>query len=178
MNNPWKVNSLQAFHEIFLKCPECAFTTKEEACFKDHAVKNHPLSLVLFGRSKEATNRQLEDDFGFDLDDDSPEIFFSGTVEPMQEGPHHMRPQSQPMRPTQMGSHQMKPQQMGPQQTGPHQMGPPHMGPQQMGPHDMRPQTHPMRPTHGGVKTRQRRCDTTLVLHKGGATKRSISHTD
>ena len=84
MNNPWKVDSVQAFNEIFLKCPECAFTTKEEACFRDHAVKNHPLSVVLYGRSKEATNRQMEDDFGFDLDEDSPEIFFSGNVEPMQ----------------------------------------------------------------------------------------------
>ena len=150
MNNPWKVNSLQAFHEIFLKCPECAFNTKEEAFFRDHAIKNHPLSLVLFGKSKEATNRQLEDDFGFDLDDDCPEIFFSGNVEPMQEGFYPMRPQTQPVRPTQMGSHQMKPQQMGPQQTGPHQMGPPQMGPQQMGPHHMRPQTQPMRPTQIG----------------------------
>ena len=84
MNNPWQVDSVQAFNEIYLKCPECAFTTKEKTCFRDHAVKNHPLSVVLFGRSKEATNLQMEDEFGFDLDDDSPEIFFSGNVEPMQ----------------------------------------------------------------------------------------------
>ena len=82
MNNPWQVDSVQAFHEIYLKCPECAFTTKEETCFRDHAVKNHPLSSMLFGRSKEATNRQMEDDFGFDLDEGSPEIFFSGNVKP------------------------------------------------------------------------------------------------
>ena len=55
MNNPWQVDSVQAFNETYLKCPECAFTTKEETCFRDHAIKNHPLSVVFFGRSEEAT---------------------------------------------------------------------------------------------------------------------------
>ena len=44
--NPWIVESLEAF--ACLKCPECVFHTKEENNFQDHAVKHHPLSLVLF----------------------------------------------------------------------------------------------------------------------------------
>ena len=50
--NPWQVESIQEFY--FLKCPECTFDTKEENCFQDHALENHPLSCVLFGiKSKE-----------------------------------------------------------------------------------------------------------------------------
>ena len=48
--NPWKVESVQAFS--CLKCPECSFNTKQEALFQDHAVENHPLSIVLFGKIK------------------------------------------------------------------------------------------------------------------------------
>ena len=44
--NPWQVESIQAFY--FLKCPECAFDTKEENYFHEHALENHPLSLVIF----------------------------------------------------------------------------------------------------------------------------------
>ena len=47
-NNPWEVESLQAF--LFLKCPECTFDTQEEDFFQSHAVGNHPLSVVLFGQ--------------------------------------------------------------------------------------------------------------------------------
>ena len=47
--NPWKVDSVQAFS--YLKCPECIFDSKEEDAFQDHAVENHPLSLALFGKS-------------------------------------------------------------------------------------------------------------------------------
>ena len=50
LTNPWQVNSLQAFS--CLKCPECAFSTKEETLFQDHAVENHVLSCVLFGKIK------------------------------------------------------------------------------------------------------------------------------
>ena len=46
--NPWAVDSIKAFY--FLKCPECDFDTKEENSFETHATKNHPLSLVLFGK--------------------------------------------------------------------------------------------------------------------------------
>ena len=48
-NNPWQVNSINAFS--FLKCPECSFDTKEELIFQDHALGNHPLSFVLFGKT-------------------------------------------------------------------------------------------------------------------------------
>ena len=44
--NPWKVESIQDFS--CLKCPECIFFTKEENYFENHAIKNHPLSSILF----------------------------------------------------------------------------------------------------------------------------------
>ena len=50
-SNPWLVDSIEAFYCI--KCPECDFDTKEEIVFQDHAVENHPLSFVLFGKSEE-----------------------------------------------------------------------------------------------------------------------------
>ena len=50
MDNPWKVDSIQAFS--CLKCPECSFNTKEEDLFQDHALKNHPSAYILFDKSK------------------------------------------------------------------------------------------------------------------------------
>ena len=50
MDYPWKVDSIQAFS--CLKCPECPFNTKGEDLFQDHALKNHPLSHLLFDKSK------------------------------------------------------------------------------------------------------------------------------
>ena len=44
--NPWKVDSLEAF--TCLKCPECAFFSKEESNFRNHATENHQLSSELF----------------------------------------------------------------------------------------------------------------------------------
>ena len=44
VKNPWHVRSIQSFS--CLKCPECAFITKEENSFQTHAVQNHPLSYV------------------------------------------------------------------------------------------------------------------------------------
>ena len=44
--NPWKVDNIKAFS--FLNCPECTFKIKDENSFQNHAVKNHPLSSVLF----------------------------------------------------------------------------------------------------------------------------------
>jgi hypothetical protein len=44
VKNPWHVRSIQAFS--CLKCPECAFITKEENSFQTHAVQNHSLSYV------------------------------------------------------------------------------------------------------------------------------------
>ena len=50
-DNPWNVDSVNAFY--FLKCPECIFDTQEEYTFRDHAVENHPLSFVLFGKQSD-----------------------------------------------------------------------------------------------------------------------------
>ena len=49
--NPWKVESMEAFYSFL--CPECGFNSKEGTFFQDHAIKNHPLSLVLFENSHE-----------------------------------------------------------------------------------------------------------------------------
>jgi hypothetical protein len=58
-NNPWNVESLQAF--LCLKCPQCVFNTKEKDIFENHAIENHPLSIVLFGRTlKEETHVDKE----------------------------------------------------------------------------------------------------------------------
>ena len=58
--NPWQVESIHEFY--FLKCPECTFDTKEENCFQDHALENHPLSCVLFDiKSKEDSIEFNED---------------------------------------------------------------------------------------------------------------------
>ena len=49
--NPWQVESIEAFYSFL--CPECGFNSKEGTFFQDHAIKNHPLSLVLFENSHE-----------------------------------------------------------------------------------------------------------------------------
>ena len=46
--NPWQVDCIDSF--TYLKCPECVFDTKEKTCFQNHAIENHPLSHVLFGK--------------------------------------------------------------------------------------------------------------------------------
>ena len=46
--NPWQVKSIQEFS--FLKCPECTFDSKDEDTFQDHAIENHPLAFILFGK--------------------------------------------------------------------------------------------------------------------------------
>ena len=47
-DNPWLVDSIHSF-SVF-KCPECIFDSKEEDNFQDHAIQNHPLSFVFFGK--------------------------------------------------------------------------------------------------------------------------------
>ena len=47
-SNPWQVNSIDAFN--CLKCPECMFFSQAEIDFKDHAMKNHPLSNAFFDK--------------------------------------------------------------------------------------------------------------------------------
>ena len=49
VDNPWQVESIEAFYA--LKCPECTFYTKEDKIFFHHAVENHTMSNVFFGRS-------------------------------------------------------------------------------------------------------------------------------
>ena len=44
--NPWLVNSIQAFS--FLNCPECSFKAKDKNFFQGHALQNHPLSFEFF----------------------------------------------------------------------------------------------------------------------------------
>ena len=40
--NPWLVEDLDDFY--FLCCPECAYKSKDDEAFMDHAVENHPKS--------------------------------------------------------------------------------------------------------------------------------------
>ena len=58
-DNPWQVDSLHDFW--FLKCPECIFDTREENHFQDHALENHPLSFVLFGKKCKEEENELYD---------------------------------------------------------------------------------------------------------------------
>ena len=53
VNNPWQVVSIEAFY--CLKCPECMYFTTDDNQFYNHAVENHPLSVVLFGKPKVET---------------------------------------------------------------------------------------------------------------------------
>ena len=45
--NPWSVNNIKEF--LFLNCPECAYKTKVQNKFQDHAIETHPLSCTFFG---------------------------------------------------------------------------------------------------------------------------------
>ena len=61
-NNPCDVGSIQAFWH--LKCPECTFFTAEENYFENHAVANHPLSTVLFEKTKTIrSKKEIVDNF-------------------------------------------------------------------------------------------------------------------
>ena len=57
MNNPWRVDSIQEFS--CLKCPECDYFNKKESYFKDHAISNHPLSSVLFDKTKPKSESEV-----------------------------------------------------------------------------------------------------------------------
>ena len=52
--NPWNVESIDAFS--YFKCPECSFLSQVKKYFEDHALKNHLLSIVLFGKAIENLN--------------------------------------------------------------------------------------------------------------------------
>ena len=70
-NNPWQVNSINAFS--FLKCPECSFDTKEELIFQDHALGNHPLSYVLFGKTCQEDEEIIVDPVFIDIKQELPD---------------------------------------------------------------------------------------------------------
>ena len=53
VGNPWQVESIEAFY--FLKCPECTFYAKDDKAFHLHAVENHQLSFVFFGKPEVKT---------------------------------------------------------------------------------------------------------------------------
>ena len=96
--NPWNVQSLQAF--LCLKCPECVFDTKEKVSFENHAIENHPLSSVLFGKT---VKEEKTFDKEFDLRDplladkmDSEDLqwepdYLDYCESKLEEGPDHSR---------------------------------------------------------------------------------------
>ena len=63
-DNPWQVESIEAFY--FLKCPECMFFTKEDKGFYHHAVKNHPLSIILFGKPAQSKELLAQEGISFE----------------------------------------------------------------------------------------------------------------
>ena len=94
--NPWLVESVQSF--LYLKCPECVFSTKyeNEEIFQCHALENHSLSNVLFGdmvkvdpisiENQILDSIKIENHDEYEEDDNScngeltPEISFSNPV--------------------------------------------------------------------------------------------------
>ena len=59
IKNPWQVDSIEAFS--CFKCPQCTFYCREEIYFQNHAMADHPLSSVLFGKFEE-NNFQSEEE--------------------------------------------------------------------------------------------------------------------
>ena len=59
--NPWLVENLDDFN--FLCCPECAYKSKDDGVFMDHAIENHPKSKEssLFSGPEEELNKQKTD---------------------------------------------------------------------------------------------------------------------
>ena len=64
--NPWNVASIHEFWS--LKCPECVFDSKEEDIFQDHALRNHPLSFAIFGKTSTDVKAEYVDPF-FETDE-------------------------------------------------------------------------------------------------------------
>ena len=61
--NPWQVDSIQVF--FYLKCPECTFDTKTKDDFQDHAIENHPLSLLgIYGKNHVKKEIDIEENIG------------------------------------------------------------------------------------------------------------------
>ena len=77
-DNPWYVDSIQDF--LFFKCPECIFDAKEEDIFHDHAIENHPMSFVLFGKTpKEENFGEYSEYLPLDININTPENDYEQT---------------------------------------------------------------------------------------------------
>ena len=79
-DNPWQVESIDAF--MCLKCPECLFDTKEAKNFQNHALENHPMSFVLFGKKDKDSiefNESLQNEGDICQIENSPEGQTQGT---------------------------------------------------------------------------------------------------
>ena len=63
--NPWQVDSLQAFS--YLCCPECVYRSQEESSFQAHALQNHPSSIVLFSKKVTIKKEEIEDEYDCDI---------------------------------------------------------------------------------------------------------------
>ena len=50
-DNPWQVDTIEDF--LYYKCPECSFEVRKQQVFQEHAIENHPLSYVFFGKKDE-----------------------------------------------------------------------------------------------------------------------------
>ena len=59
--NPWLVENLDDFN--FLCCPECAYKSKDDEAFIDHAVENHPKSKAstIFSEAEEELTKQTQE---------------------------------------------------------------------------------------------------------------------
>ena len=57
--NPWLVENLDDFN--FLCCPECAYKSKDDGAFMDHAIENHPKSKEssVFSGAEEESGKQI-----------------------------------------------------------------------------------------------------------------------
>ena len=57
--NPWLVENLDDFN--FLCCPECAYKSKDDGAFIDHAIENHPKSKEssVFSGAEEESSKQI-----------------------------------------------------------------------------------------------------------------------
>ena len=59
--NPWLVENLDDFN--FLCCPECAYKSKVDEAFIDHAIENHPKSKAstIFSEAEEELIKQTQE---------------------------------------------------------------------------------------------------------------------
>ena len=57
--NPWLVENLDDFN--FLCCPECAYKSKDDGAFMDHAIENHPKSKEssVFSGAEEESSKKI-----------------------------------------------------------------------------------------------------------------------